>query len=137
MPRFRNGDYWMRGKLLLCVLVGLWVGGCKDKGADSSSGASGGNEIVIGHVASLTGDTATFGTSADEGIRQALDEINANGGALGKKIKVITEDDRSLADEAKTAAEKLITRDKVVAILGEIASSRSIAIAPVCEDSKV
>jgi branched-chain amino acid transport system substrate-binding protein len=103
------------------------------------SGGSGDNasEVVIGHVASLTGDTATFGHSADEGIRLALDEINAKGGLLGKKVNVITEDDRSVSDEAKTAANKLITRDHVCAILGEIASSRSIAIAPVCDDAKV
>src|SRR5437763_1376574 len=95
------------------------------------------DEVVIGHVASLTGDTATFGVSAEEGIRLALDEVNKKGVLGGKKIKVITEDDRSLGDEAKTACEKLITRDQVCAILGEIASSRSIAMAPVCEDSKV
>jgi branched-chain amino acid transport system substrate-binding protein len=95
------------------------------------------DEVVVGHVASLTGDTATFGVSAEEGIRLALDEINQKGVLGGKKIKVITEDDRSLGDEAKTACEKLITRDNVCAILGEIASSRSIAMAPVCEDAKV
>ena len=95
------------------------------------------NEVLIGHVASLTGDTATFGVSADEGIRLALDEINAGGGVLGKPVKVLTEDDRSLPDEAKTVANKLITRDGVCGILGEIASSRSIAIAPVAEDNEV
>lgn len=94
-------------------------------------------EIVIGHVASLTGDTATFGNSADEGIRLALDEINASGGVLGRKIKLVTEDDRSLPDEAKTAASKLITRDKAVALLGEIASSRSIAMAPVAQEAEI
>jgi branched-chain amino acid transport system substrate-binding protein len=93
--------------------------------------------IKIGHVASLTGDTATFGVSADEGIRLALDEINKAGGVNGKQVTVVTEDDRSLADEAKTACSKLIQRDKVSAIIGEIASSRSIAIAPVCEDAKI
>ncbi|HEX4793679.1 MAG TPA: ABC transporter substrate-binding protein [Humisphaera sp.] len=103
----------------------------------SDSGSANSNQILIGHVASLTGDTATFGVSADEGIRLALDEINAAGGVLGKPVKVLTEDDRSLSDEAKTAANKLITKDHVCAILGEIASSRSIAIAPVCEDAKI
>ncbi len=130
----------MREKLVcLIVVLAAAVAGCKkddSSSGGSSSGGASGNEIVIGHVASMTGDTATFGTSADEGIRLALEEINSKG-VLGKKIRVITEDDRSMADEAKTAANKLITRDHVVAILGEIASSRSIAIAPVCEDSKI
>lgn len=94
-------------------------------------------DLLIGHVASMTGDTATFGTSADEGARLALDEINASGGVLGKQVKLITEDDRSLADEAKAAAQKLITRDKVIAIVGEIASSRSLAIAPICQEAEI
>jgi branched-chain amino acid transport system substrate-binding protein len=85
----------------------------------------------------MTGDTATFGVSADEGIRLALKELNDAGGVLGKKIRVVTEDDRSLADEAKTAVQKLINRDHVVALLGEIASSRSIAGAPIAQDERV
>jgi branched-chain amino acid transport system substrate-binding protein len=105
-------------------------------GCNKSGGGNSG-DIRIGHVASLNGDTATFGVSAEEGIRLALDEVNAKGGALGRKIVIQTEDDRSLPDEAKTAANKLITRDKSVALLGEIASSRSIAMAPVAEDSQI
>jgi len=115
------------------TLAGASLIGCYKNGGSSSNS----NDVVIGHVASLTGDTATFGVSADEGIRLALDEVNSKGGVLGKQVKVITEDDRSLSDEAKTACNKLITKDHVCAILGEIASSRSIAIAPVCEDAKI
>jgi branched-chain amino acid transport system substrate-binding protein len=107
--------------------------GCKKDGG----GGANATQIVIGHFASMTGDTATFGTSADEGIRLALDEINARGGVLGKPVKVITEDDRSQADEAKTAASKLVNQDKVVALLGEISSSKSIAAAPVAQESKI
>lgn len=121
------------------VAFPAWLAGC-DGGTDNA-GANGGNadasEILIGHVASLTGDTATFGVSADEGIQLAVEEVNAAGGVLGKPVRVVTEDDRSMPDEAKTVANKLITRDEVVAILGEIASSRSIAIAPVCEDAQI
>ena len=113
------------------LLATILTTGCNKR----SSGSS--NEILIGHVASLTGDTATFGVSADEGIRLALDEINSGTKVLGKPVKLITEDDRSQPDEAKTATEKLITRDHAVAILGEIASSRSIQMAPVCQDNKI
>ncbi len=126
--------------VLSIALSGLIaLAGCKKENSPSGgmSGTSSTDAILIGHVASMTGDTATFGVSADEGIRLALDEINKAGGVMGRPVKVITEDDRSLADEAKTACNKLITRDKVVAVLGEIASSRSIAIAPVCEDAKI
>jgi branched-chain amino acid transport system substrate-binding protein len=119
--------------MLAAVALSVAVAGCKKEG---SSGASA-NEIVLGHFASMTGDTATFGTSSDEGIRLALDEINAKGGVLGKKVKVLTEDDRSQADEAKTAASKLIHQDRVVALLGEISSSKSIAAAPVAQEAKI
>jgi branched-chain amino acid transport system substrate-binding protein len=78
----------------------------------------------------MTGDTATFGRSADQGMRMAIEEINAAGGALGKPIELVTEDDRSVTEEARTAAQKLLQRDPVVALLGEVASSRSLAAAP-------
>jgi len=111
--------------------------GC-DKDSSSSGGSTGSTgDILIGHYASMTGDTATFGVSADEGIRLAMNEINGAGGVLGKKVRVITTDDRSLSDEAKTTVERLINQDKVVALLGEISSSRSIAGAPVAQDAQV
>jgi branched-chain amino acid transport system substrate-binding protein len=117
---------------MAALLLPVLMVGCKQPTDEGSA-----KEVLIGHVASKTGDTATFGLSADEGIRLALDEINAGAKVLGKPVRVITEDDRSLPDEAKTATEKLITHDHAVAILGEIASSRSIAMAPVCQDAKV
>lgn len=95
------------------------------------------DEIVIGHYASMTGGTATFGISADEGARLAVDEINASGGVLGKKIKLVTEDTQSKPDVAVTAVQKLINQDKVVVLLGEIASSRSIAAAPVAQRARI
>jgi branched-chain amino acid transport system substrate-binding protein len=114
------------------LVLAAGTGGCKKGG-----GGSNGNTIVIGHFASMTGDTATFGVSADEGIRLAMNEINGAGGVLGKKVRVITTDDRSLSDEAKTTVERLINQDKVVALLGEISSSRSIAGAPVAQDAQI
>jgi len=113
--------------------------GCDREGGSGGGGKSSSStgDILIGHYASMTGDTATFGVSADEGIRLAMNEINAAGGVMGRKVRVITTDDRSLSDEAKTAVERLINQDKVVALLGEIASSRSIAGAPVAQDAQI
>jgi branched-chain amino acid transport system substrate-binding protein len=122
--------------LLTLLACSLALAGCNRGDGSGGGGSSSTGDIVIGHVASLTGDTATFGTSCEEGIRLALDEVNAKGVLGGRKIKVLTEDDRSLPDEAKTAAEKLITRDKCIALLGEISSSRSIAMVPVAMDNK-
>jgi branched-chain amino acid transport system substrate-binding protein len=96
-----------------------------------------GQEIVIGEYGSLTGGTATFGISTDEGVRLALDEINAKGGVLGRQVRVVVTDDQSKPEEAVTAVQKLITQDRVVAVLGEVASSRSLAAAPVCQRAKI
>jgi branched-chain amino acid transport system substrate-binding protein len=63
----------------------------------------------------------------------AVDDINNAGGVLGKKIKLITEDDQSKPEEAATAVTKLISRDRVVAVVGEVSSSRSLAAAPICQ----
>lgn len=116
--------------LALGFALALGVG-CGPGGGGGPEGAAGGAEpIKIGHFASLTGDTATFGQSADRGARMAIDEINAAGGVLGRPLLVVSEDDRSITEEARTAAQKLIQRDGVVALLGEVASSRSLAAAP-------
>jgi branched-chain amino acid transport system substrate-binding protein len=98
---------------------------------------SSGDEILIGEYGSLTGTTATFGQSTDHAIQMAFDEINAAGGLLGKKVKVIVEDDQSKPEEAATAVTKLINQNHVVAMLGEVSSSRSLAAAPICQANRV
>ncbi|PIR21276.1 MAG: ethanolamine utilization protein EutJ [Deltaproteobacteria bacterium CG11_big_fil_rev_8_21_14_0_20_47_16] len=95
------------------------------------------NEIRIGEYNSLTGGTATFGQDSHDGIALAIEEANAAGGVLGKKIVLITEDDQSRPEEAKAAVLKLIQREKVVALLGEAASGRSLAAAPEAQRYKV
>lgn len=104
-----------------------------ESAAGSSSASGGGDEIVLGHFASLTGDTATFGTSTRNGVDMAIEEINSKGGVNGKKVKVITYDTRGTSQEAGNAVTRLVTRDKVVAVLGEVASSLSLAGADVCQ----
>jgi branched-chain amino acid transport system substrate-binding protein len=93
--------------------------------------------IKIGEYASLTGKEAAFGNSSHNGTELALEEINAAGGVLGRQIELITEDDQSKQGEAATIVKKLISRDKVVGILGEVASSRSLEAAPICQAYKV
>ena len=99
--------------------------------------ASAQDDIPIGEFASLTGSSASFGQSAHKGTALAIEEINAAGGVLGKKLRLITEDDQSLAGQPATIVRKLISQDKVVAVLGEVASSKSLEAAPICQQSKV
>lgn len=95
------------------------------------------NEILIGEYASLTGAEATFGISASNGLKLAVEETNSSGGLLGKQIKLITYDDQGKPSEAATVVQKLINKDKVVAVVGEVASSRSKAGAQICQSSKM
>lgn len=95
------------------------------------------NEIVVGEYGSLTGNDASFGQSTNKGIRMAFDEINTKGGVKGKKIKLITYDDQGKPEEAAAVVKRLITQDKVIAVIGEVASSRSLAAAPIAQQYKI
>src|SRR4051794_9635097 len=125
------------------AILSLALFGCPPKGSEqtgtaaSSSSSAGGGEILVGEYGSLTGPQATFGQSTHNGIMMAVDEVNAAGGVNGRKIKVLTEDDQSKQEEAANAVTKLISQQNVVAILGEVASSASIAAAPICQSNKV
>jgi len=124
----------------LAALVGLaGFAGCKDKGGSGASGAGASNTgpILIGHFGSLTGSEATFGKSTDNGIMLAIEEVNATGGvSIGgtkRQVKLVSEDTEGKPEKAGPVVTKLITKDKVVAVLGEVASSVSLAGAPICQ----
>jgi branched-chain amino acid transport system substrate-binding protein len=112
--------------------------GCPPKSESGAGNAStGGGDILVGEYGSLSGPQATFGQSTHNGIMMALDEINGAGGVSGRKIKVLTEDDQSKQEEAANAVTKLISQNGVLAVLGEVASSASMAAAPICQSNKV
>ena len=93
--------------------------------------------IKLGEFASLTGKEASLGQASHNGTLLAVEHINAAGGVLGRKLELLTEDTQSKAGESGTAVRKLISRDRVVAILGEVVSSRSLEAAPICQSAKV
>ncbi len=116
------------------LAASIFLTGCKP--SDSAS-AGGGATIKVGEFASLTGSEATFGQSSHKGTQLAIDELNANGGVLGKQLKLITEDNQSQAGQSSTVVRKLISSDGVMAVLGEVASSRSLEAAPICQQNKI
>jgi branched-chain amino acid transport system substrate-binding protein len=93
--------------------------------------------IPVGEIASLTGKEASLGQSSHRGTLLAIEHINAAGGVLGRPLRLITEDTQSKPGESGTAARKLISRDKVVALLGEVASGRSLEAAPICQAARI
>jgi len=99
--------------------------------------AQDGGPVVIGHYGSMTGSQATFGQSTSNGIRLAIKEYNAAGGFKGRKIELKEYDTRGDAKEASLAVTRLVKSDKVTAVLGEVASSLSMAAAPICQEAGV
>jgi branched-chain amino acid transport system substrate-binding protein len=110
------------GRLAVLVLAG-WLA--------VSGGAAPGwaaDPIPIGYITPLTGSPALEGTFMSQGVELAVGELNAKGGVLGRPIKVIIEDGRADPQESTSAAEKLIVRDRVVALVGAWASSATLAV---------
>jgi branched-chain amino acid transport system substrate-binding protein len=100
--------------------------------------ASAANEpIKFGHYGSLTGKDAAFGVATGKGVRLAIEEINAKGGLLGRKLEYLVEDVQSKQGESATAAKRLISREKVVALIGANASANSLEAAPICQNAKI
>jgi branched-chain amino acid transport system substrate-binding protein len=93
--------------------------------------------IKIGEYASLTGKEASFGQQSHKGLTLAIEELNTAGGALGRKLELFTEDNQTKPGESATAAKKLISRNKVVALIGEVASGRSLEAAPIAQAAKI
>ena len=116
------------------LFLTVFLTGC-DKPASTPGAATG--PIKVGEFASMTGSEATFGQSSHEGTLLAVDHLNAAGGVLGRKMELLMEDDQSQAGQPATVVRKLIARDGVVAVLGEVASSRSLEAAPICQQSQI
>lgn len=116
------------GLLMVSALTGC--GGEKKPAADS-------NEIKIGGNFELTGGVASFGQSTFNGVKMAFDEVNAAGGINGKKINFIYADNKSEISEATNAATKLVSKDKVVAMVGPVTSASVLAASQVATDNKI
>src|SRR6185369_1894228 len=103
------------------LMTAIALVGCNKSSDGGGGGSSAGATIKVGEFASLSGSEAAFGRSSHNGTVLAFEDINAAGGVLGKKLELFTEDDQSKDGESATGVKKLISRDKVVAILGEVA----------------
>jgi branched-chain amino acid transport system substrate-binding protein len=95
-----------------------------------------GAPIKIGTLTPLTGSGGPYGPVMVKAVKAVIDEVNAGGGVLGRKIELISEDDQTNPEAGVRAARKLIDVDKVSAILGTWASSVTTAVAPLCWESK-
>lgn len=117
-------------------------GGATSKGDpkakdDYAEKAIDGDKIKIGVFTSMTGANSTFGKGTYAGMELAAEEVNAKGGVLGKKIELKLEDNESKSDKSVSAAQKLISQDNVLVLLGDVASTNSLAVAPICQEKSV
>ena len=93
--------------------------------------------IKLGLVAAMSGQSAKSGEAIVRGLSLAVDEINAKGGVLGKKIELLVRDDESNPAKGVIAARELVQREKVVALFGGLDTPVSIAIVPFVNGAKV
>jgi branched-chain amino acid transport system substrate-binding protein len=113
----------------------LFAFACERKGGPGAGGNSG--PIVIGYYGDLSGRTSNFGQSTKNGVEMAADEINKAGGINDRQITILSEDDEGRPEKAATVVTKLIDQDRVVALLGEVASGNTLAAAPKAQAAKV
>src|ERR1700719_385042 len=93
--------------------------------------------VKIGEVDPITGAIGRYGTTCHQGIQLAIDQANSAGGALGKKIALLTEDNQSQAGQTSTIVRKFVTQDKVVAIIGDLTSSATLEGGPIAQAAKI
>lgn len=115
-------------KPAVAVWLALLIAWCRATAAEP---------IRIGEVEPLTGKEAAFGQSSHHGILLAVEEINARGGVLGRPLQLVTEDNQSRPGESATITKKLISRDRVVAVLNGGTSAQCLESAPVCQLARV
>jgi branched-chain amino acid transport system substrate-binding protein len=118
------------------LLAAMAAGAACRKGDDAKSGAEAA-PIVVGHLTSLTGDTATFGESSNNGVKLAIEEVNAAGGVKGRKIALEVFDTQGKPEESAVAATRLILEKKATLLIGELGSSRTLAVAPIADANRI
>ena len=121
------------GSLLACSVFT----GCGEESGNGGGNAASGDEIVVGSNFELTGNHAQYGKSSANGFKLAVKEINDAGGINGKKIKIVEADSKSETAESVNAATKLISDDKVVAIVGPAVTANVIAESQVATDNMI
>ena len=125
--------FWKKASAfaLAAMITASLTAGCGGGGGDKKAADAGKKEIVVGVNAELTGNVANYGKSMLSGFELAVEEANKAGGIDGKQIKVVTADNKSEPSESGNAATKLVTQNKVVAVIGPATSGCVAAEEPV------
>ncbi|MDQ0286426.1 branched-chain amino acid transport system substrate-binding protein [Desulfofundulus luciae] len=127
--------------LLSVLLMIALVAGCGGKtgtsGGGENKGGASGDTIKIGFMGALTGNEASYGIETLKGMKMAAEDLNKEGGVLGKKIEIVESDHGSKQTEAAAVVQKMISKDRVVAIVGDPTTGKTKLAAPICQQNKV
>ena len=122
--------------LVLCVLMMFsLLAGCGGGGETTDKAA--GDTIKLGFLGAKTGSVANYGIPGEKGMKMAIDELNAQGGILGKKVEGIYEDNKGESSEIANITTKYITKDKVVALVGDPCTGLTKVAADIAQKNKV
>lgn len=132
----------MKGRFLvsLIVLLSVVLASCAPAAPATTGGGAAPADtspIKIGVLAPLSGPVPTFGVSTKNGVTMAIEEWNAKGGVLGRKIEPLVEDSQCTPDPAVNAANKLIDQDKVKYLIGEVCSKATIPVSEISEEKGI
>lgn len=120
----------MKKRILAALMAVMMLGAFSGCSNDSGSADAGDSDTIrIGGLAPLTGDASSYGVAVNNGIQMAIEDINADGGIGGKQIEYIYYDEKGDATEAVNAYNKLVQDDKVVAIIGDVTTKPTLAVA--------
>ena len=135
---FSKKKFKLASMIACGILASALFTGCGGGNSGNSGGGNAvGDEIVIGANFELTGNHAQYGANANNGLKLAIKEVNDAGSINGKKIKIVEADAKSEAAESVNAATKLISDDKVIALVGPAVTANVIAESQVATDNKV
>lgn len=125
--------------IVLSVALSFIAAGCRKSAeendatpAPSARGAEQSDTIEIGFIATLTGKFSALGSEDKKAVELAVEQVNAKGGLLGKKITVLTRDDQTLPDKSVLAYNDLKTSN-IVAIIGSAFSNSALAVEPLAQ----
>lgn len=120
--------WWLVG-IVVVILVVIVI----SRGSSTTNSGP----IKVGFVGPLTGDTSSLGQASKSAVEIAVDEINQAGGINGRQMQVIYEDGKCLAASGLSAGQKLVSYDKVTAIIGGLCTSETAAFVKIASDAKV
>lgn len=121
--------------VLLCIVMMFsLLAGCG--GGEQTAGTAGKDTIKLGFLGATTGSVANYGIPGEKGMTMAIEELNAKGGVLGRELEGKFEDNKGDPAEISNIAMKYITRDKVVAMVGDPCTGLTKVAAKIAQDNE-